>query len=118
MSETPRSELGNRSSAGAGALAIQPLDAASIAMLPCFSETPLVRRKKRNEVLAQCIFGAMTLSMILPLLAIISYLVGQAWPALSLNFILQNPIHGMREGGLWSPFLGTIYLVLISLLVS
>jgi len=83
-----------------------------------FRETSLVRKKRRTEIVAQGVFGAMTLCMVLPLLAIVTYLLFKAWPALSLNFILKNPIHGMREGGLWSPFLGTIYLVVISLLVS
>jgi phosphate transport system permease protein len=52
------------------------------------------------------------------LLLIVGYLLYQAWPILSLVFILQNPRHGMREGGIWSPLLGTIYLVVISLCIA
>lgn len=40
------------------------------------------------------------------------YLFYKAAPILSLEFLLENPIHGMRSGGIWAP-LGTIYLVLI-----
>jgi phosphate transport system permease protein len=35
-----------------------------------------------------------------------------------LDFLLKNPIRGMRAGGIFSPLLGTIYLVLISLLIA
>ncbi len=60
----------------------------------------------------------MTLLMVLPLLLIIGYLFWQAWPILSFDFLLTNPKSGMRAGGIWSPLLGTIYLVVISLLIA
>jgi phosphate transport system permease protein len=36
-------------------------------------------------------------------------------PILSIDFILDVPIQGMRAGGIWPAFLGTIYLVVIAL---
>ncbi|MBE3071436.1 MAG: phosphate ABC transporter permease PstA [Acidobacteria bacterium] len=60
----------------------------------------------------------MTLLMVLPLVGIVAYLVYQAWPILSIDFLLANPRNGMRSGGIWSPLLGTIYLVLISLVIA
>jgi phosphate transport system permease protein len=68
--------------------------------------------------MARTVFLLMTLLMVVPLLLIIGYLVYQAWPILSLDFLLTNPKHGMRAGGIWSPLLGTIYLVIISLAVA
>ncbi|MGD0458615.1 MAG: phosphate ABC transporter permease PstA [Terriglobia bacterium] len=68
--------------------------------------------------MARTVFLLMTLLMVVPLLLIIGYLVYQAWPILSLDFLLTNPKHGMRAGGIWSPLLGTIYLVVISLAVA
>jgi len=56
--------------------------------------------------------------MVLPLLLIVGYLFYQAWPVLSLDFLLTNPRSGMRAGGIWSPLLGTIYLVVISLVIA
>lgn len=64
------------------------------------------------------VFLLMTLLMVVPLLLIVGYLVYQAWPILSLDFLLSNPKHGMRAGGIWSPLLGTIYLVVISLAIA
>lgn len=64
------------------------------------------------------IFLSMTLLMVLPLLLIVGYLFYQAWPILSLDFLLTNPRNGMRAGGIWSPLLGTVYLVVISLVIA
>ena len=83
-----------------------------------FAETPFIRKKRRNELIARSIFGAMALAMIIPLGLIISYLVIQAWPLLSWDFLTSNPTNGMRKGGIWSAFLGTLYLVGFSLLVA
>ncbi len=83
-----------------------------------FTETPLGRRKKFQENLMKWVFFAMTASMVVPLLLIIGYLVAKAWPSLSLNFLLDVPARGMREGGVWPALVGTIYLVFMSLAVS
>jgi phosphate transport system permease protein len=56
--------------------------------------------------------------MILPLLLIVGYLVVRAAPGLTLDFLLDPPLRGMREGGIWPALVGTIYLVVISLAVS
>jgi phosphate transport system permease protein len=83
-----------------------------------FTETALVRRKKLSENIARLIFLLMTVLMILPLLLIVGHLFYKAVPVLSLDFLLTNPVRGMRAGGIWSPLLGTFYLVGISLLVA
>jgi phosphate transport system permease protein len=83
-----------------------------------FTENALVRKKKRTEAAAKVIFLLMTILMILPLLLILGYLFYKAAPILSLDFLLENPKKGMRAGGIWAPFLGTMYLVVISLLIS
>lgn len=83
-----------------------------------FTETPLVRRKRRAETLAKWVFFAMSLAMVVPLLLILGFLVVRAWPALSLDFLLDPPVRGMRAGGIWPALLGTIYLVVISLAVA
>ncbi|MBE3134422.1 MAG: phosphate ABC transporter permease PstA [Acidobacteria bacterium] len=83
-----------------------------------FQPTTLTRRKHRSELIARTVFLLMTLLMVLPLVGIVAYLVYQAWPILSLDFLLANPRNGMRSGGIWSPLLGTIYLVLISLVIA
>ena len=83
-----------------------------------FTETALDRQKQRVENVMRFFFLVMTCLMILPLLLIIGYLFYKALPVLSLEFLFTNPKDNMRAGGLWAPFLGTIYLVVVSLLVS
>lgn len=83
-----------------------------------FAETPAVRRKLRHETMAKWIFGTMAAAMVVPLLLIVGYLVVRAAPSLSLEFVLDVPKRGMTEGGIWPAFVGTIYLVFLSLVVS
>jgi phosphate transport system permease protein len=83
-----------------------------------FAATPLIRQKEQRERWASRLFLGMSLAMVLPLLVIVLYLLFRAFPILSLDFLLRNPTHGMRAGGIWAPFLGTIHLVLTSLAIS
>ena len=83
-----------------------------------FTKTAFGRRKELTERVAKSVFFLMAAAMIVPLVAIVSYLVIRAWPSLSLEFVLDVPRKGMTEGGIWPAFVGTVYLVFISLAVS
>ena len=83
-----------------------------------FEATSFTRRKQRFDWVAGAIFASMTLLIVLPLILIVGYLVYQAAPILSFDFLFTNPRNGMRAGGIWSPLLGTIYLVVISLVIA
>jgi phosphate transport system permease protein len=85
---------------------------------PRFAETAFVRRKRRQERAAQVGLGLMALAMVVPLLLIVGYLVVRAFPLLSWEFLVRNPTGGMRQGGIWSALLGTVYLVTLSLCVA
>ena len=66
-----------------------------------FEATAFTRRKQWAETAAKSIFLAMTLLMVLPLILIVGYLVYQAWPILSFDFLFTNPRNGMRAGGMF-----------------
>src|SRR5262245_52377353 len=83
-----------------------------------FTETAHVRSKLRQERLVQVLLGLMAFAMVVPLLAIVGYLVKEAFPLLSWEFLTSNPTGGMRRGGIWSALLGTLYLVTTSLLIA
>lgn len=83
-----------------------------------FTETPYVRTKLRREALAKALCLGMAVAMILPLVALIGYLVVQAAPALNLDFLFDVPRRGMREGGVWPALVGTVYLIVIALSIS
>lgn len=83
-----------------------------------FAKTAHVVRKERAETLARAVFALMATAMVVPLLLIVGYLVVLAWPALSWEFLVEVPRRGMTDGGIWPAFVGTLYLVGISLAVS
>ena len=83
-----------------------------------FTETNLVRKKLLCEKIAKFVIVLMTMAMVLPLLLIVGYLVYKAAPALSLDFLFDLPRRGMREGGIWPALLGTVYLVVVSLVIA
>jgi phosphate transport system permease protein len=83
-----------------------------------FAKTPLVRRKERTQVIAHAVLAGMAATMVLPLVAIVVYLLWLAWPSLSWQFIVDVPRHGMTRGGIWPALVGTLYLVGLSLAVS
>lgn len=83
-----------------------------------FVRTAFVRRKERFEAWARGVFLAMAAAMIVPLVAIVGHLTYEAWPSLELEFILDIPRQGMTEGGIWPAFVGTLYLVGLSLAVA
>jgi len=83
-----------------------------------FTKTPMTARNERVQFVAKWVFCGMSMAMIIPLFLIISYLVYNAAPSLNWEFLTTLPKNGMREGGIWPAFLGTIYLVVISLLIA
>ncbi|MGA2034064.1 MAG: phosphate ABC transporter permease PstA [Thermoguttaceae bacterium] len=83
-----------------------------------FTPTSLEKWKWAKELLAKCVFLAMTLALVLPMLAIFACLIAKAWPALSLSFLMENPKNNMTAGGIWAPLVGTFCLVFISLLIA
>ena len=83
-----------------------------------FAETPNVRRTRRNERIAQGIFGLMVVCILIPLVLILGYLITKGAPLISWEFLTTNPISGMRKGGIWSALLGTLWLVGVSLAIA
>jgi phosphate transport system permease protein len=83
-----------------------------------FAKTAFVVRKERLEAAARWLFLGMAVAMILPLLGILTHLCVQAAPSLRLEFLLDVPRRGMTEGGIWPAFVGTLYLVVLSLAIA
>lgn len=83
-----------------------------------FARTPQVARKELAEAVAKTVFALMAAAMVVPLVLIVCYLVYLAWPSLGWEFLVDVPRRGMTDGGIWPAFVGTLYLVGISLVVS
>jgi phosphate transport system permease protein len=85
---------------------------------PLFTAGPLERRKRTVDRCASIVLLSITAALVLPLVGIVGYLLLRAWPALSWSLIVDNPAHYMREGGLWSPLVGTLSVVVLSLALA
>jgi phosphate transport system permease protein len=83
-----------------------------------FAAGPLERRKKVKETVAKTVFMLMAMTLVVPVFAILGYLLIMAWPALSFAFVWENPKDYMTAGGIWAPLVGTFFLVLGSLMVA
>jgi phosphate transport system permease protein len=83
-----------------------------------FTVTNNVRRKNKHEKIARAIFATMIVLMLVPLFAILYYVVSKGAPLISWDFLTMNPRKGMTQGGIWSALLGTIWLVIVSLAIS
>ena len=83
-----------------------------------FTETPFIRKKQRNEIIAKCFFGGMAAAMVIPLFLIVGYIVVQGAPSISWEFITENPRSGGAKGGIWAAIVGTFYIVFFSLAFS
>jgi phosphate transport system permease protein len=83
-----------------------------------FTKTTFTARKQVYETVARTLLGGMAVVIILPLIGIIVYLLWRAAPSLNLAFLIDAPSSGMREGGIWPAFIGTLYLVFISLAIA
>jgi phosphate transport system permease protein len=83
-----------------------------------FIAGPVERRKQRIDRIAHAILLLVATALILPLLAILTYLLVRAWPVLAWSFLVENPKHYMTAGGVWSPLIGTFYVVVLSLAMA
>jgi phosphate transport system permease protein len=83
-----------------------------------FAAGPVERRKRACERTASVVLFLITAALVVPLIAVLGYLLIKAWPVLSWSLLLENPRHYMRAGGLWAPLVGTFYSVLLSLVMA
>jgi phosphate transport system permease protein len=74
--------------------------------------TPAAKRSRWTQKIG---FGALTaasLLTVLPIVALVIYIIVQGLPQISLEFLTQMPRDGMRAGGIWPAIVGTFYLTL------
>ena len=83
-----------------------------------FSSTSVEKKKGQRETIARYTFLGMAMMLVLPVVAILGYLLMEAWPSMNATFFFENPQNRMTEGGIWAPLIGTFFLVLISLVIA
>lgn len=83
-----------------------------------FVTTDTNRRNQSVQRLFRVLFGLMTAALVFPVILILGTLLVKGGPVLSIDFLFTNPTNGMTAGGIFPALLGTIWLVLVALLVS
>lgn len=77
-----------------------------------------LQKKEIKEKRFKNLLSSITFFLFLPALVIMLWLFVKGVPALSWDFITQDPIRGMTAGGIFPTIIGTFWLVVISVLIS
>ena len=83
-----------------------------------FQASGLNKRNERVQNSYRILFGLMTLMLITPVLLILGTLVAKGGGVISWEFLFTAPTDGMRSGGVLPALLGTIWLVMVALMLS
>ena len=73
---------------------------------------------KRREKVAFVILGLITLLIVVPIVMTILYVVKNGAGAISWEFLTQPPRNGMKQGGIFPAIVGTIFLIIGTMLFS
>lgn len=74
--------------------------------------------KEIKEKRFKSLLSSVTFFLFLPALVIMFWLFIKGIPALSWDFLTQDPVSGMTAGGIFPTIIGTFWLVIISVLIS
>jgi len=83
-----------------------------------FETSALNIRNQRVQGLFRILFLLMTALLILPVLLILGTLIAKGGSVISIDFLFTNPTDGMTAGGILPALLGTVWLVVVALLIS
>lgn len=82
-----------------------------------FAPTEYEHRKAGRATTAKWVTFAMSMCLLLPMIWIVILIISKGAPAISLDFLLENPKKSGATGGIFAPMLGTFYLTIVCLLI-
>ena len=83
-----------------------------------FAASELNLSNYRTERRYRLMLFSMTAMLVLPVLIILTILVVKGAPMISFEFLFEFPRKGMTEGGIYPALLGTIFIVLVDLIIA
>ncbi len=83
-----------------------------------FAPTALNEKNARTQRWVGRLFGAMTISLITPVVIVLVMLVVRGAPSVSWAFLTEDPTNGMTEGGVFPALFGTVCIVIGALIAS
>lgn len=81
-------------------------------------EDKLARRKKQQQAIAFWILRILSYSIVAILIVILSFIIYKGASAISWDFISKMPEEGMTKGGIYPAIIGTLCLVLGSMIFA
>ena len=82
------------------------------------SENKLARKKRINQKIAFGIFTIISYSVVALLFVILAFIVVKGIGVISWEFITEMPSNGMTEGGIFPAIIGTLCLVVASMIFA
>jgi phosphate transport system permease protein len=73
---------------------------------------------RMRERIALTLLALSALSVVLPVLLVVYFLIRQGIPAINWTFLTQPPTNGMTKGGIGPAIVGTVYLMLGTLVLA
>jgi phosphate transport system permease protein len=86
--------------------------------MPADKKIISMKQKKMTEMFFYVLLLFITLIVVAFVLGIIIYLVVKGAPGINWEFLSQKPRAGMREGGIFPAILGTLYLIIGTIVIS
>ena len=81
-------------------------------------EIRLAKKKRRNQKIAFGIFSLISYTVVAILFVILAFIVIKGIGVISWEFISAMPSNGMTEGGIFPAIIGTLCLVLVSMVFA
>ncbi len=83
-----------------------------------YQETKISRQKRRNQRIAFGIFTFFSYFIVAILFSILAFLIVKGFGAISWEFITEMPKEGMTKGGIFPAIVGTLILVIGSMIFA
>lgn len=83
-----------------------------------YQETKISRQKRRNQKIAFGVFSFFSYLIVAILFSILTFLIVKGFGAISWEFITEMPKEGMTKGGIFPAIIGTLILVLGSMIFA
>jgi len=83
-----------------------------------FTATALNKKNAKTQRWVGRLFGAMTVSLITPVIIVLAMLVIRGSPSISWAFLTEDPTNGMTAGGIFPALFGTVCIVIGALIAS
>ncbi len=78
----------------------------------------MIKNPYTRQKIAFTLLFLATVIVVLPVIFILFFIIQKGWSAISWEFLTQMPRAGMREGGIFPAIIGTVYLVLGTLVFA